>query len=57
MEKEAAGATWGTREAFIREATSELTWKAKWEPAKQIGAKGTEQGTACAKCTWQAQKQ
>lgn len=28
---------------------SELTWKAEWKLAKQIGVKGTVQGTACAK--------
>lgn len=49
MKKEVASATWETREAFLREVASELTWKAEWEPAKQIGVKGTVQGTAYAK--------
>lgn len=49
MKKEVASATWETREAFLRELASELTWKAEWEPAKQIGVKGTVQGTACTK--------
>lgn len=33
---EAASATCGTREAFIRKMAPELTWKDEWEPAKQI---------------------
>lgn len=58
MEKEAASATrrtgWGAGGAggdFIRKEASELTWKHEWEPAKQVGVKGTVQGMACAKCT------
>lgn len=35
-EKQAANATWGSREAFRREVASELTWKTEWELAKQI---------------------
>lgn len=49
MKKEVASATWETREAFLREVASELTWKAERELAKQIGVKGTIQGTACTK--------